>query len=152
MSPGPGLPVRRSRVVETDRLAGVVVEVDPTQDPSALAVLQAGLHAPPEGSRLGFGYDLVVTGLGAWVRDRRLRLLVWPVLVDGDGAVTAADPEDPDADVLRIDFDPVADRDALDSLVRLGRVIVAAPDSGPVPLVVDVDPELVARRLDDATT
>ena len=40
--PGAGaLPVRRSRLVETDRLTAVVVDVDATGEPGALAVLQA---------------------------------------------------------------------------------------------------------------
>ena len=49
--------------------------------------------------------------------------------------------------MLWIDLDPIADRTALDDLIRVGRLIVAGPDSGPVPLVVDVDPDLVADTL-----
>jgi hypothetical protein len=146
--PGAGaLPVRRSRLVRTERLTGVVVDVDATREPAALAVLQAGLHERPEGVRLGFGYDVALAGLGAWIGDRRVRVTIWPVLVDDDGILDEADPHDPDADLLVIDFDLVADRTALDDLARVGRLVVAGPDAGPVPLVVDLDPELVAEVL-----
>lgn len=146
--PGTGvLPVRRSYLVETDRLRGMVAEVDATQEEGALAVLQAGLHEQPEGVRLGFGYDISVTGLGAWVGDQRLRITIWAVLVDDDGILDETDPDDADADVLRLDFDPIADRLALDHLAQIGRLIVAGPDAGPVPLVVDLDPALVAAAL-----
>ncbi len=146
--PGAGvLPVRRSYLVETDRLTGVVVEVDATQEEGALAVLQAGLHEQPHGVRLGFGYDISVTGLGAWVGDQRLRITLWAVLVDNDGILDETNPSAPDADVLRLDFDPIGDRTSLDHLTRIGRLIVAGPDAGPVPLVVDLDPELVAEAL-----
>ena len=40
------LPARRAYVVDTEELAAVVVEIDATEDPQGLAVLQAGLHAP----------------------------------------------------------------------------------------------------------
>lgn len=156
--PGAGaLAVRRSYVVDTDRLTGLVVEVDPTSEPAALAVLQAGLHEPPDGRRLVFGYDVATCGLGAWVDDRGVRVTIWPALVDADGRI--ADHVNPDdgsdddcatpagADVLIIDFDLVADRVALDHLARLGRLIVAAPDAGPVPLVVDLDLALVTQAL-----
>lgn len=153
--PGAGaLPVRRSYLVDTPRLTGLVVEVDPTQDPGALAVLQAGLHETPEGARLGFGYDVTSTGLGAWVGDRGVRVTIWPALVEADGTVVddQSRHEGPraghaDSEVLVIDLDLVADRSAIDHLVRVGRLIVAAPDAGPVPLVVDLDPALVAAAL-----
>lgn len=146
--PGTGaLPVRRSYPVETDRLTGLVVEVDASREPEALAVLQAGLHEVPDSHRLVFGYHVAGTGLGAWVGDRRVRVTIWPALVDAEGTITEDDPTDPAADVLVIDFDLEADRTALDHLVRLGRLIVAGPDAGPVPLVVDVDPALVAAVL-----
>lgn len=146
--PGSGaLPVRRSRLVDTDQLTAVVVEVDPTQDPRALAVLQAGLHEPPDGQRLIYGYRVHAAGLGAWVKDRRLRVTIWPALVDAAGEVFTADLDDPDADLLVIDFDAEKDRVALDQLVRIGRLIVAGPDAGPVPLVVDLDRDLVAQTL-----
>jgi len=138
------LAVRRATVIETDRLAGVVVDVDATGDPQALAVVQAPLHELPEGHRLGFGYDVEVAGLGAWVGDRRLRISIWPAVVDAEGGVDAADPDDPDADVLVLDVDPNVHGDALDALVRLGRLLIAGPEGGPVPLVVDLDRELLA--------
>ncbi len=146
--PGAGaLPVRRARIVRTERLTGVVVDVDATHEPAALAVLQAGLHERPAGVRLGFGYDVTVAGLGAWIGDRRVRVTVWPVLVDDDGVLDEADPTDPDADRLVLDFDLAADRAALDHLATVGRLVVAGPDAGPVPLVVDLDPGLVAEVL-----
>lgn len=146
--PGTGaLPVRRSRLVRNDTLTGVVVEIDPTREPRALAVLQAGLRELPADLRLGFGYDVTTTGLGAWIGDRRVRISIWPVVADDSGIVDETDPADPEADVLRIDFDPLADRTALDDLARVGRLIVAGPDAGPVPLVVDVHPDLVSRAL-----
>lgn len=146
------LPVRRAYVVETDQLAGVVVEIDATEDPQALAVLQAGLHELPEGSRLIHGYDVATAGLGAWVGDRRVRVSVWPALIDAAGEITADDPGDPDADVLVIDVDPLEHGAELEALVRLGRLFIAGPESGPVPLVVDVDRDLVRAALDAATT
>ena len=146
--PGTGvLPVRRSYLVETDRLTGAVVEIDATLEEGALAVLQAGLHEQPNGVRLGFGYDITTTGLGAWIGDQRLRVTIWTVLVDDSGVLDEPDPSDPDADVLRLDLDPIGDRTALDHLARVGRLIVAGPDAGPVPLVVDLDPRLVAETL-----
>lgn len=146
------LAVRRSRLVETDALTGVVIEIDPTAEPAALAVLQARLHEPPAGRGLVFGYDIRASGLGAWVGDRGVRLTVWPALVDQYGAVTtgAADDagaDDGAADVLVIDFDPNQDRVALEDLVRVGRLIVAAPDAGPVPLVLDIDQDLLRAVL-----
>lgn len=143
--------MRRSYLIENDRLTGVVIEIDATTEPQALAVLQAGLHEYPEGVHLGFGYDLVRAGFGAWIGDQRVRLRVWPVLADEDGIVEAGDPTDPDADLLEVDFDPVADRQALDDLARLGRLFIAAPDAGPVPLVLDVDRDLVARVVESVT-
>ena len=147
MSPFPGhgaLPVRRSYEVESDALDGVVIEVDATEAPNALAVLQASLHEVPEGTRLVYGYDLTTSGLGAWIGDHRARLRVWPALLHEDGEISADDPDDPDADILVIDFDPVADGEALDALARSGRLFIAGPESGPVPLVLDIDVELVA--------
>lgn len=145
------LPARRAYVVESDQLAGVVVEIDATEDLQALAVLQAGLHELPEGARLIHGYDLATAGLGAWVGDRRLRVSIWPALIDADGEITADDPEEPDADVLVIDLDPLEHGAELEALVRLGRLIVAGPESGPVPLVLDVDRDLVRDVLAAAT-
>ncbi len=146
--PGTGaVPVRRSYLVDNERLTGVVVEIDATHEQSALAVLQAGLHEQPEGVRLGFGYNVTATGLGAWVGDRRVRVSIWPVLMGPEGVLDEADPNDLEADVLRVDFDPIADRTALDDLGRIGRLIVAGPDAGPVPLVVDLDPQLVIDAL-----
>ncbi len=133
--------------MDTDRLKGVVIEVDPSREPAALAVLQAGLHEQPEGHRLVFGWEVTTSGLGAWVGDQRVRVEVWPALLDPDGAITADDRHDPDADVLRIDFDPLTDRQALEDLARLGRMIVAGPDAGPVPLVVDLDGDAIASAL-----
>ncbi len=145
------LPVGRATVVETDRLAGVVVDIDATEDPQALAVVQAQLHELPDGSRLGYGYDVTVTGLGAWVGDRRVRISIWPAVVDAEGAVHAEDPTDPDADVLVLDLDPRVHGDELRALVRLGRLLVAGPEGGPVPLVVDLDRDLLADALERAT-
>jgi len=145
------LPARRAYVVDTDQLAGVVVEIDATEDPQALAVLQAGLHELPEGTRLIHGYDVATAGLGAWVGDRRVRVSIWPALIDADGEITADDPEDPTADVLVIDLDPLEHGTELEELVRLGRLIVAGPESGPVPLVVDLDRDLVRAVLAAAT-
>ena len=146
------LPVRRAAIVETDRLAGLVVDIDATEDPQALAVVQAGLHELPEGSRLGFAYDVAVVGLGAWVGDRRVRISIWPVVVDAEGDVHADDPDDPDADVLVIDLDPILHGAELDALARLGRLLVAGPEGGPVPLVLDLDRDLVAEVVAAATT
>lgn len=144
-----GLPVRRSYEVDTYRLSAVVVEVDATEDERALAVLQASLHEPADGYRLAYGYDVATVGLGAWVGDRRVRLRVWPALVHDDGDIVAEDPDDPDADVLAVDFDPTADADALAVLAQRGRLLVAGPEAGPVPLVLDIDRDLVAGILDD---
>lgn len=142
------LPVRRARVVDTDRLHGVVAEVDATEDPVALAVLQASLHELPEGCRLVYGYDVEVSGLGAWVGDRRLLVRIWPALLHPDGEVTADDPRDAGADVLVLAFDPVAHGPELAALRELGRLFVAGPEAGPVPLVVDLDRDLLAEQLD----
>jgi hypothetical protein len=146
------LPARRAYVVDTEALAGVVVEIDATDDPQALAVLQAGLHDRPEGTTLIHGYRVTTAGLGAWVGDRRVRVSVWPALIDAAGDITADDPADPEADVLVIDIDPLEFGAELEALVRLGRLIVAGPESGPVPLVVDLDRDLVREVLDAATT
>jgi hypothetical protein len=121
----------------------VVVEIDATGDDAALAVLQEGLHDQPLGSTLIHGYDLRATGLGAWVGDRRIRLRVWIALLHDDGSITADDPDEPTTDVLVIDLDPVGDAEVLDGLAETGRLLVAGPEMGPVPLVLDVDPELV---------
>jgi hypothetical protein len=139
-------------VVDTEQLAAVVVEIDATEDPQALAVLQAGLHEVPEGSTLIHGYNVTTAGLGAWVGDRRVRVSVWPALIDSAGDITAEDPSDPDADVLVIDIDPLEFGAELEELVRLGRLIVAGPESGPVPLVVDLDQDLVREVLTAATS
>lgn len=146
------LPARRAYVVDTAQLAGVVVEIDATEDLQALAVLQAGLHELPEGSRLIHGYDVTTAGLGAWVGDRRVRVSIWPAVIDADGEITADDPDAPEADVLVIDLDPLEHGTELEELVRLGRLIVAGPESGPVPLVVDLDRDLVREVLTAATT
>lgn len=146
------LPARRARVVDTPELAAVIVEIDATEDPQGLAVLQAGLHDVPDGSTLIHGYRITTAGLGAWVGDRRVRVLIWPALIDAAGEITADDPDEPDADVLVIDIDPLEHGAELEELVRLGRLIVAGPESGPVPLVIDVDPALVREVVDAATT
>jgi hypothetical protein len=141
------LPVRRARVVDSDQLRAVVVEVDPTENPPALAVLQAGLHTYADGQRLVHGYRLSPAGLGAWVGDRRLRVAVWAALVDDSGTITEDDPDDPLTDVLVVDIDPERFGPELDALVELGRLVIAAPDAGPLPLVLDVDRALVAEVL-----
>lgn len=138
-------------MVDTEQLAGVVVEIDATEDPQSLAVLQAGLHERPEGTTLIHGYRVTTAGLGAWVGDRRVRIWIWPALIDQAGEIEADDPDDPDADVLVIDIDPLEHGEELEALVRLGRLIVAGPESGPVPLVVDLDRDLVREVLDQAT-
>ena len=145
------LPARRAYVIDTAELAAVVVEIDATEDPQGLAVLQAGLHEVPEGTTLIHGYNVTTAGLGAWIGDRRVRVMVWPALVDAAGEISVDDPEDPDADVLVIDIDPLEFGDELQALVRLGRLIVAGPESGPVPLVVDLDVDLVRQVVDQAT-
>ena len=144
------LPVRRAYVVDTEQLAALVVEIDATEDPQGLAVLQAGLHEVPEGSTLIHGYNVTTAGLGAWVGDRRVRVSIWPAVIDEAGEIDADDPTDPDADVLVLDIDPLEFGDELESLVRLGRLIVAGPESGPVPLVVDLDQDLVREVVDQA--
>lgn len=150
--PGSGaLPVRRSRTVDTDALRAVVIEIDPTQDPAALAVLQAQLHEPPDGQQLVFGYDVMAAGLGAWVGDRQVRITIWPALVTDEGSIFATDPDEADRDLLVIDVDPVAHRASLDDLTRLGRLVIAAPDAGPIPLVVDIDTDLLGSVLDAVT-
>ncbi len=142
--PGSGaLPVRRSYPIDRNGVQGVVIEIDATADERGLAVQQAGLHPLAEGDRLGFGYDLSAYGLGAWVADRRVQLRVWPVVAHPDGSIDEDDPDHPDSDVLVVHFDPVADADALDGLAETGRLFIAGPDAGPVPLVLDVDPHQV---------
>jgi hypothetical protein len=146
------LPARRAYVVDTEQLAAVVVEIDATEDAQALAVLQAGLHEVPDGATLIHGYNVTTAGLGAWVGDRRVRVSIWPALIDAAGEIAAEDPSDPDADVLVIDIDPLEFGAELERLVDLGRLIVAGPESGPVPLVVDLDRDLVREVLTAATS
>lgn len=141
------LAVRRGRRVRTASLDAVVVDVDPTTDERALAVLQAPLVPRDDGGRIVYGYDVAPAGLGAWVGDRRLRIRLWPAVVDAAGEVVEDDHEAPGADVLALDVDPAGQRDLLDGLIDCGRLVVAAPDAGPVPLVVDLDPELVRAVL-----
>ncbi|MEO6989877.1 MAG: hypothetical protein ABI239_14665 [Aquihabitans sp.] len=145
------IPVRRSRLVQSDQLTGVVVEIDATGDPSALAVLQSGLHELPPGQRLVFGYHIDTTGLGAWVEDQQVRIRIWPALLDDDGDIVHDHSEGDDAE-LHLVFHPTRDRAALADLARVGRLIVAGPDSGPVPLVLDVDVDLVADVVASLTT
>ncbi|MCB1040859.1 MAG: hypothetical protein KDA94_15215 [Acidimicrobiales bacterium] len=146
------LAARRVHIVERDRLAGVVVDIDATDDPRALAVLQASLHDLPDGHRLGYGYDVEVTGLGAWVADRTVRISIWPAVQSPDGVIDADDPDDPESDLLVIDIDPRQHADALDALARLGRLIVAGPEGGPLPLVIDLDRDVVGAALDEVRT
>lgn len=146
------LPVGRARVLDDPRAPGVVLHVDATEDEAALAVLQARLHEAPEGARVVYGYDLEATGLGAWVGDRRVRLTVWPALLHADGEVTADDPDDPDADLLVVDLDPSAHPEVTAALERTGRVLIAGPEAGPTPLVLELDLDLVARVLDEVRT
>ena len=146
------LPARRAYVVDTEQLAAVVVEIDATEDPQALAVLQAGLHEVPEGSTLIHGYNVTTAGLGAWIGDRRVRVSIWPAMIDAAGEIEADDPEHTEADVLVIDIDPLEFGTELEELIRLGRLIVAGPESGPVPLVVDLDQILLREVLTAATT
>jgi hypothetical protein len=145
------LPVRRARRVTTDRLDGVVVDIDPTEDDRALAVLQAGLHDQAPGHRLVFGYEVVAAGLGGWVGDRVVRVRVWPALVDASGAVIEDRHDDPDGDVLALDFDPTTTGTALAALVETGRLFVAGPDIGPTPLVLDLDRDLIADVVAEVT-
>jgi hypothetical protein len=142
-----GLPVRRFHQLATAGRRAVVVEIDATHDPVALSVLQEGLHDQPAGATLIHGYDLVTTGLGAWIGDRRIRLRVWSALLHDDGAITADDPDEPTTDVLVIDFDPATDAEALDGMAETGRLLIAGPEMGPVPLVLDVDVDLVREVL-----
>lgn len=142
------LTVRRSYPVEVGGRPGVVVEVDATAEPRALAVQQAGLHPLPEGHRLGFGYEVTAYGLGAWVADRRVQLRVWPVEADERGVIVdEADPDDPDAEVLVLHLHPETDAESLAVLAATGRLFIAGPDAGPVPLVLDVDRDRVAAVL-----
>ena len=147
----PPLQVRRSYQVDTADRQGVVIEVDATAVPEALAVMQASLHDVPDGQRIVYGYQLVVVGLAAWVADRRVRLRVWPGLVDEAGEVTADDPDAPGADLLEIDFDPVVDLHALQALARTGRLLIAGPETGPVPMVLDLDVAMVADIVESIT-
>lgn len=144
------LAVRRSYPVDNENLAGVVVEVDATEEPRALAVLQARLHETPAGTRLIFGYDLAPSGLGAWIGDRRMRLRVWPALVHDDGSIEADEPDgsgDATGELLMVDFDPEVDAEALARLSETGRLIIAGPEAGPVPLVLEIDLEALAEVL-----
>ncbi len=150
--PGSGaLPVRRSYTLERNGVRGVVVEVDATADERGLAVQQAGLHPVAEGDRLGFGYDLSAYGLGAWVGDRKVQLRVWPVIAHPDGTVEEDGPDDPEADVLVIHFDPQVDTEALADLADTGRLFIAGPDAGPLPLVLDIDPTWVTEVVAELT-
>lgn len=151
--PGSGaLPVRRSYTIDRDGVRGVVVEIDATADERGLAVQQAGLHPLAEGDRLGFGYDLSVYGLGAWVADRRVQLRVWPVIARADGTLDEDGPDHPDAEVLVIHFDPAADAHALQGLADTGRLFIAGPDAGPLPLVLDIDPGWMTEVLAELGT
>lgn len=141
------IPVRRSRLVDTAQLTGVVVEIDATREPLALSVLQAPLHERPDGQRVVFGYRFDVAGLGAWVDDRTVRFRTWPALIDESGEVVHDHCEGVDAELV-IGFDADRDRQALTDLAEVGRLIVAGPDAGPVPLVIDVDPDLVRAAID----
>ena len=141
------LPARRMYLVDEGQVRGVVVDVDASTTPSALAVLHASLQDLPDGSTLVHGYRLSAVGLGAWVGDRRLRLAIWPALLHADGSIEADDPDDPEADLLVIDIDPREHAGALASLVEVGRLFVAGPDAGPTPLVLDVDTELLVEVL-----
>lgn len=148
--PTSGLPVRRGRIVERGAIRGVLVDIDPTVDDEALAVVHTALAEPPAGHRVVFGYDVVAAGLGAWVGDRTVQVQLWPAHLDverDDGAVTDVDG----VGRLRIDFHPVEHRALLDDLIAQGRLLVAGPDIGPVPLVVDLDRDLVARVLASVT-
>lgn len=138
---------RRIRRVETTDLDAIVIDVDATENEAALAVLQAPLHPRERGERIAFGYDLRAAGLGEWVGDRRLRLIVWPVVVDADGRIIEDSGGAPDADRLVLDVDPVRFRAELDVLARIGRLLIASPEGGPVPLVLDVDTDLVREVL-----
>ena len=141
------LPARRCYEVDQEQVRGVVVEVDATECEPALAVLQADLQDLPDGVGLVHGYRLTPTGLGAWVGDRRLRLVVWPALLHPDGSIDAEDPDAPDADVLVIDIDPREAAGPLAFLLEVGRLFVASPEGGPTPLVLDVDVELLREVL-----
>src|SRR5699024_7904695 len=97
---------RRIRRVRTKRLDAIVIDVDATDDESALAVLQAPLHPRDNGERIVFGYDISTAGLGQWIDDRRLRVRVWPAVVDAAGHVIDDRHREPGADVLVLDIDP----------------------------------------------
>ncbi|MEZ5204251.1 MAG: hypothetical protein R2701_07695 [Acidimicrobiales bacterium] len=114
--------------------------------------MQASLHDLPDGHRLGYGYDVEVTGLGAWVADRTVRISIWPAVQSPDGVIGADDPDDPESDLLVIDIDPRQHADTLDALARLGRLIVAGPEGGPLPLVIDLDRDVVGAALDEVRT
>ena len=143
--PGAGaLPVRRSYQIDRNGVQGVVIEIDATGEPRALAVQQAGLHSLPPGVRLGFGYEITTYGLGQWVGDRRVQLRVWPAHIDEFGEISEDDPDDPDSELLIIHLDPEVDRSALAGLVETGRLFIAGPDGGPTPIVLDLDRDLLA--------
>lgn len=143
-SPGSGiLPAGRIRRVRTDHLDLIVIDVDATDDERALAVLQASLHEQEGDRRVVYGYDLDVGGLAGWIGDRHVRLRVWPAIADGDGRIVEDRHEEPDADVLTIRIDPHAHAEALDDLRRIGRLAIAGPESGPVPLLLEIDTGLL---------
>lgn len=146
------LAARRLRRVRTDRLDVIVIDVDPTEDERALAVMQASLHPRVDGGRIVYGYDIGIGGLGQWIGDRTLRLRVWPAVVDVDGIITEDDHEKPGADVLTVLVDPVEHRAMLDELRQLGRLAIAGPESGPVPLLLDLDTDLLGSVLDDLSS
>jgi hypothetical protein len=131
-------------VLDDPRAPGVVLHVDATVDASALAVLQARLHQAEGGAHIVYGYDLEVVGLAAWVADRRLRLTVWPALLHPDGEITEDDPHHPDADLLVIDLDPLEHGAEIAALATTARVLIAGPETGPTPLVLELDPVLAA--------
>lgn len=140
---------RRVRQVRTADLDAVVVDIDATGDDTALAVLQAPLHPRPKGERVIYGYELGTAGLGEWVGDRRLRIRVWPAVADATGRIIEDRHREPGADVLTVEIDPVAHAEPLAHLRRNGRLLIAGPEGGPVPLVLDLDTELLADALDD---
>ena len=78
------------------------------------------------------------------------RFRIWPALLDDVGDVIHDHSEGDDAE-LHLMFHPTRDRTALTDLARVGRLIVAGPDSGPLPLVLDVDVDLLASVVDSLT-
>ena len=61
------------------------------------------------------------------------------MIADETGEVQADDPDHPDTDILVIHLDPEADAEAIASIGRVGRILVAGPEAGPTPLVLDID-------------